>query len=389
MLHVIPSVSLRDGGPSRAIGSIERALCEAGISVTTVTTDSDGPGRRLSHELRPPVANGAVRFYASQIAEFYKIAPSIVPWLWRNVPSFDVVHIHALFSFASVAAGIIARQLGVPYLIRPLGTLTNYGLTQRRPWMKRISLTLLEGGLLRDAAAVHFTSELESREARELGVNMRGVVIPLGVECPEVSKRADLTAEYPEIEGRAIVLFLSRLDPKKNVECLLHAFSILYRNRPDAILVIAGEGEDAYVDRLKRLAASLNIADHIVWLGHVERQRRATAFAAAHLFVLPSLSENFGIAAAEAMLAGIPCILSREIAIAPDVQEAKAGFVVEPTPEDVALAMTTLITNKDMSQGLGKRGKSYAERQFSTAAMANSLIRVYEDVTSTRQRSAA
>ena len=96
---------------------MEAAVTEAGAQVTTATTDDDGPGRRLAIDARPDQANRATRFYARKWLDFYNIAPGIVPWLWRNVRRFDVVHIHALFSFSSIAAAIVARARGVPYII--------------------------------------------------------------------------------------------------------------------------------------------------------------------------------------------------------------------------------------------------------------------------------
>jgi hypothetical protein len=109
VLHVIPSVSPVRGGPSRAIAMIERALASSGVSITTATTDDDGPGRRLRAEAQPRTANGARRVYARKRLQFYTVAPGLVPWLWRHVRDFDVVHIHALFSFTSTAAALMAR----------------------------------------------------------------------------------------------------------------------------------------------------------------------------------------------------------------------------------------------------------------------------------------
>ena len=97
--------------------------------------------------------------------------------------NFDVVHIHSLFSFTCVAAALIASWRRVPYVVRPLGTLSEYGVTQRRPWLKRLSLAILEARILRHAAAVHFTSEAEREEAMKLNLPLQGVVIPLAVEA--------------------------------------------------------------------------------------------------------------------------------------------------------------------------------------------------------------
>ena len=384
ILYVIPSVSHVHGGPSHVIAVMEAAVAEAGAKVTTATTDDDGPGRRLAINARPDLVNGAKRFYARKWFDFYSIAPGIVPWLWRNVRRFDVVHIHALFSFSSVAAAIVARARGVPYIIRPLGTLTTYGVSQRRPWLKRLSLAVIEGPIIRASAAAHFTSKAEWDEAAALGIPLRGVVIPLGVEEQQPGDRQVLLGDFPSLEGRQRLLFLSRLDPKKNVEGLLRAFAQLERRHARANLVIAGNGPAAYVASLKELARSLGIAQRVVWLGHVEGPRKSAAFAAADAFVLPSFSENFGIAVVEALLAGLPCVLGRGVAIAKDVQKAGAGLVTAPEPDAIAQALEQLLGDDALRRDMGARGKAFAERQYSARAMAERLIALYEDIRSRR-----
>ena len=137
VLHVIPSISPVHGGPSQAMAMMERALESAGVAVTTATTDDDGPRRRIPFELQLDKVNGVARVYSRKLFDFYKVAPGLVPWLWRHVRDFDVVHIHALFSFSSVVAGQIARERDVPYVVRPLGTLATYAVMQRHPWSKR------------------------------------------------------------------------------------------------------------------------------------------------------------------------------------------------------------------------------------------------------------
>jgi glycosyltransferase involved in cell wall biosynthesis len=358
---------------------MEAAVTGTGATVTTATTDDDGPGRRLAIHAKRSLTNGVTRFYARKWFDLYTIAPGLVPWLWRNVRRFDVVHIHALFSFPSVAAAIVARARGVPYITRSLGTLTDYGLSQRRPWLKRLSLAIIEGPILRASAAAHFTSKAEWDEAAALGIPMRGIVIPLGVEEQAAGNCEMLLRDFPALEGRPRLLFLSRLDPKKNLEGLLHAFAELQR-RSQASLVIAGDGPAPYVMGLKELARSLGIAQQVVWLGHVEGPRKSAALAAADVFVLPSFSENFGVAAAEALLAGLPCVLGEGIALAKDVEEAGAGVVTAPNPKAIARALEQLLGDDTLRRAMGAKGKAFAASHYSIRVMAEQLITLYEDV---------
>lgn len=378
-LHVIPSVSRAHGGPSVAMATIETALARAGVAATTATTDDDGPGRRFDAAALPRPPAGVTRVYFAKRTEFYKIASGLVGWLWRHAPAYDLVHIHGLFSFASVAAALIAHWRGTPYVLRPLGALAAYGMG-RRPLLKRLSLAVVEGPLLRRAAAVHFTSRQERDEALRLGVPMRAVVIPLGVEPAPPGDRAMLLREYPCLDGRRIVLSLSRLDPKKNIEGLLRAFARLEGRGLDASLVVAGAGDAAYVSSLAALAASLRIERRVVWLGEARGARKAAAFAAADLFVLPSFSENFGVAAVEALSAGAPCVLGRGVAIAGNVESAGAGVAVDPSPEAIAAALERLLRDDAARARMTGLARELAARDYSTEKMAGRLVELYRSL---------
>ena len=388
MLHVIPSVASGDGGPSRAIAIMERALCSSGLEIVTATTDH---GRASSAPSTERLAIGesiVTRFYAPKRMDFYKVAPSLVPWLWRNLKNFDAVHIHALFSFSSIAAGLIARARGVPYIIRPLGTLTVYGMA-RRAILKRASFALLEAPILRKAAAVHFTSKEEEEEAHALNIPMRGVVIPLGVEGLGTGDPSGLETEYPVLAGKLVVLFLSRVDPKKNIEALLEAYATNPTARQNSLLVIAGSGETSYAERVKSRALALGITDHIIWLGHVDGQRKRDAFARANLFVLPSFSENFGIAAVEAMLAGLPCILGEGVAVAKPAAAEGAALAVAPGPDGIAAALNRLLSDENLRKNMGAKARAHAQLHYSTEAMAKALIELYQNVSSAYPKEAA
>jgi glycosyltransferase involved in cell wall biosynthesis len=358
---------------------MERALTTAGIAVVTATTDH---GRRAGDPMTEDILwHGGIitRFYAPKAANFYKVAPALIPWLWRNVASFDAVHIHALFSFSSIAAGVIAWVRGVPYVIRPLGTLTAYGMTQRAS-LKKVSLALIEKPILRRAAAVHFTSKQEADEARALNITMRETLIPLGVEETADGIAERIEDEYPTLKGHNVILFLSRLDPKKNLETLLEAFSLSADLKSSAVLAVAGSGEAEYVLRLKERAHRLGISDRILWLGHLDGERKADALARADIFVLPSYSENFGIAAVEAMLAGLPCVLGEGVAVAKPADAEEAAIAVAPVPEAVARALERLLADPVLRARMGATARAHAQRCYSLDTMAECLKELYANL---------
>jgi len=381
VLHVIPSLSAVHGGPTRALALMERALSGLGVQVETVTSDDDGPGRHLDKPCGVTLAeNGVTRRYFHKRVDFYKASPAMGRWLVCHVRDYDLLHIHALFSYSSMAAARAARRAGVPYVIRPLGTLNRYGVSQRRPWLKRASLALLEGPALRAAAAVHFTSVDEQREAEALRLPLRGVVIPLGVEAGPPADVALVRAQFAGLADAPYLLYLSRLDPKKNLEGLLEAFGRLPLQWSMVRLLVAGAGEARYVAGLQDRTARLGLSDRVVWAGHVEGELKASALAGALAFVLPSFSENFGIAAAEALMAGLPCVLGQGVAIAGEVAEAGAGLAVAPDADSIAVALTAVLSDPQGRNRMAASAKTLAQRAYSAETMGERLVALYQQI---------
>jgi glycosyltransferase involved in cell wall biosynthesis len=377
VLHVIPSLSMAHGGPSRALVLMEQALLGEGVIVHTATTNDDGPGRRHGKPLGVPLQeDGVTRWYFGKTMEFYKVSPAFARWIFREAAGYDLIHIHALFSFTSTAAAAAARRCGVPYVIRPLGTLNTYGMMRRRPRLKGWSAHFIEAPMLRHAAAVHFTSDDEAVQARLLGVSMKEAVIPLGI--PASPQGAAPPRTKPGAAPQ--LLFLSRLDPKKNVEGLLSAIALLKHELPALRLAIAGDGSPAYVSGLKARAASLHLEQQVTWLGHVQGEHKIAAFAAADMFVLPSYSENFGIAAAEALAAGLPCVLGEGVAIAKEVLDADAGIMVGTDPASIAHGLRRIIAEHELLSRMSVNASQLARERYSAKAMGARLKRLYAEI---------
>jgi glycosyltransferase involved in cell wall biosynthesis len=371
VLHVIPSLSREHGGPTLAVRQMLAAMVSTDILLQVATTDDGEPMVNAHHTV----------FLFRKIFHFYKFAPAFVFWFWRRAKSYDVVHIHTLFSFMTTVSGVICRLRGVPYVLRPLGTLAPYGLSQRRPLLKRLSMALIEGPLLRHAAAVHFTSNAELQEAQRLNCTFRPVVIPLAAESDPESRRVDVPVQSAtKRSDKKTVLYLSRLDPKKNVEALLQAFAGVHKKVPDSRLVVAGGGVASYVTSLKRLCNELDISFVVEWVGFASGEAKAKLFDDATLYVLPSFAENFGIAVAEALAAGVPCVVSTGVALASDIVEYSAGRAVEPTTTALEDAIVEMLGNDSELSLASSNARRLATERFSMSAMRERLTNLYNRV---------
>jgi glycosyltransferase involved in cell wall biosynthesis len=326
------------------------------------------------------LGNLSCRHFGRQLG-FYSVSLPLAFWIARHAREYDVVHVHSLFSFPSLAASFFSRISGVPYVIRPLGTLCRWGRQHRRPLLKKASLALIEKKILAGAAAIHYTSEQEKEEAADLGISRPAWVLANPVDRPAQYAslgRGHFRTKYPGLAGRPIILFLARLDPVKGLDLLLTAFKRVRERYVRAALVIAGQGDPHFESALRRQAEQLGITDSIIWAGFLDGESKWSALLDADVFVLPSYSENFGVAAVEAMCAGTPVVVSDRVGIHQAIQRAESGIVVRCDSRELADAITRLLDDPRLRARLSTNAKELATREFSADAVRSGLIRGYE-----------
>ncbi|MFM7228521.1 MAG: glycosyltransferase [Cyanobacteriota bacterium] len=378
VLHLIPSVSPLRGGPSQAVVAMVRAERALGCDARIVTTNDHGEG--LLHELPlgswgewqglPVRAFGRWSPPLRPLREF-QVAPALAPWLWHELPHWDLLHVHALFSWSTSTGMALARRRRVPYLLRTIGQLNTWSLRQS-PRRKRLLLRLVDRRNLQGAAALHFTSEAEQQEAAALGLATPTFVLPLGVDLPPADE-----IPVDRSPGPTRFVFLSRLHPKKQLPLLLEALAAMQRRQPAAAwtLAVAGDGDPAYLLELQQRAAALGLGERVRWLGFVAGAAKLQLLAGADWFVLPSASENFGIAALEALAAGTPVLLSPEVALAAVVAKADAGRLCPGQLEPLTEALLACLTPPDPQQRAAAR--RLAQERFGWEPIARALLARY------------
>lgn len=365
VLHVIPSVEERSGGPATAILPMCRALRIQGIDVVLASTDHGFA--QTNRDNFEDYKGVPARFFPVQFGDSFKYSRPFKAWLTTNVREFDLVHIHAVFNHASVAAAMACRKADVPYVVRPLGTLDPWSMKQK-PLRKRIFWTLTGKPMLQRSAAVHYTAFAE-KEATEkyLGLN-HGRVIALGVEA-KPDPNGFRTTDCP---SNPYVLSLSRLHPKKGLDVLIDAF--LSREHDTWRLVIAGDGPSEYVEFLKQKAGN---SERIVFAGWVEGERKEELLRGASLFALPSYQENFGLSALEAMAHGVPVLVTPEVNLAQEIEAANAGWVL--ARDKFEQGLDGLLADPEDLRTRGKAAYEFA-KSYSWEKTAADLIDLYEEV---------
>jgi glycosyltransferase involved in cell wall biosynthesis len=355
--------------------TIARALSQAGMDVHVVTTDDNGPERLHVPLGRPQHEDGATFWYFPRQTSFYNFSWPLTRWLAKHVREFDLVHIHALFSYAALPAAVLAGRAGVPYIVRPLGTLNRWGMQNRRRWLKKLSFRLIESRIMAGAAGIHYTCEQELVQASELGISGNSLIIPNAVDLP------DCEARPPRAEnGNKAILFLSRFDRKKGLDLLIEAFARVRNQGLNAVLVLAGSGDPDLVAQLKQDAERLGIASDVVWAGFLAGDDKWAALGDADVFVLPSYSENFGVALVEALASGCPAVLSDQVGIHREISRAGAGLVTPCRAEDLARALLAVLTDSTLRRRMSENGVRLARQQFSPDAVGRKLAETYAAV---------
>jgi glycosyltransferase involved in cell wall biosynthesis len=384
ILQIIPSISLVYGGPSQMVLGLASALAKAGVEVTILTTDSNGDNgqKPLDIPLNIPIKQDGYEIIYFRCAPFrrYKFSLGLLKFLKNNAKYSDIAHIHALFSPISTAAAIICRQQNLPYILRPLGTLDPSDLRKKKQ-LKQLYVALLERRNLAGASAVHFTSEQEAKISSRFGVSTKDLVIPLGV-IPPKNNTENIRNKFGIFNDKPVVLFMSRIDPKKGLELLIPALQKLSIQGLDFHFVLAGTNpqDPIYEQKIKSDIENSQLKSHTTITGFVTGEAKISLLETADLFVLPSYYENFGIAVAEAMVAGIPVVISDQVHIYQQVLDSESGWVGTTDVESIVRLLTTALSNLQECQRRGLNAQKYALQHFSWDAITQQVIQAYREI---------
>ncbi|UNU26703.1 glycosyltransferase [Microcoleus vaginatus] len=423
ILQIIPSISLVYGGPSQMVLELSAALAAKNIDVTIITTDSNGDIGQLPLDvpLNEPIKQNGYQIIYFRCSPWrrYKFSLSLLQWLNENARQFDLAHIHALFSPVTTLAATIARYHKLPYIMRPCGMLDPADLEKKKR-LKQIYATLLERPNLAGAAAIHFTSKEEAKISERFGLGSTGKMpVPRDLDCTgkmPVPQDLDCTGKMPVPQDLGstgkmpmprdlviplgvtaglfpkrlresqvpIILFMSRIEPKKGLDLLIPALESILASGIEFHFFLAGSNpQDAdYETQVKSKIHNSSLAKYTTITGFVSGDLKVELLRKADLFVLPSYYENFGIAVAEAMAAGVPVAISDRIHIAEDIQQAEAGWVGPLEVGAIANSIKSALLNPEERQRRGLNGKEYAKKHYNWEAIAQQTIDAYQEILS-------
>ncbi len=380
ILHVVPTYlpAVRYGGPIVSVHGLCKALAVRGHDVHVYTTNVDGPGVS-SVPLGAPFDIDGVRvwYFPTGLGRRLYRSPAMGAVLERRLDSFDVAHIHSVFLWPTTAAARIARRKGIPYVLSPRGMLVGDLFRRKSRLLKSTWVALFEKSNVADAASVHFTSELEAQEFHRLGFAARRIdIVPNGVALPPPRKSEPQPCCN---QARLRVLSLGRISWKKGLDRLIKAMVYV----PDAELVIAGNDEENYQPRLEQLAVENGVVDRTTFFGEVRGERKWELIRSCDLFVMASYSENFGIAALEAMACGLAVVTTPEVGLARTIEESGAGVIASGEPAALGGTLARLLADRRRLETMGQTGVKVAATAFGWNDIAERTERIYRECIAT------
>ena len=358
VLLTATSLQMDYGGPAFSVSRLARALVDAGVQVGLWAADGSAPVTQLL-----PKQTTVQRLAGSESEAL------------EDFGSVDLLHDNGIWLPHNHHLAVLAEKRGIPRVVSIRGMLEPWAFRHKHA-KKKVAWWLYQRRDLRRAQCHITTGEAEAGNVRRLELGVPIATIPNGVDVPE--------DRLPKIETESMTgrprtaLFLGRIYPIKGLPMLVEAWA---KVRPVGWrLRIAGPDEAGHQKQVEKAIADARLNDVISFLGPVDPERKSALLWDADLFVLPTYSENFGMAIAEALAHGLP-VLTTTGAPWPMLQEAGCGWWVEPSVDCLAEGLRAATNSEpEMLQQMGEKGCSLVSKQFSWNRIASLMCSTYEQI---------
>lgn len=342
------------GGPIESVAKLCEGLAADCNEVDVYTTTANGDEElRVKPGQAVDVDGVMVTYFRRLTKDHSHISPSLWLSLFKNVKKYDIVHIQSWWSPLVVVAALICVTRRVRFVLSPRGMLSKYVMTTGHNRIKKF-LHLTVGRFVLSHSILHATSKAEFEECRQVIPGWKGFILPNILSLPDIPLERRPGPKFT-------MLFMSRIHPKKGLELLFKAMSLV---RADVTLRVAGSGEEHYIENLKSLAVHLGIFDRIEWLGWLDRSQKFNALLDADLLVLPSYNENFANVVIEALHMGTAVMITKEVALSDFVVRNNLGWIIARDSENIIENLNNVISDVCKLNDIRKRGRSAVSQSF-------------------------
>lgn len=376
--NVITSINQDIGGPAVVVPAFAEILAEGGIDSHLLTLDYSHRGPQVEIDPQVCLHSYPTSLFSSKLGGISFEAAQQLDFL--SCHQLDIVHSHSLWLFLNFYARKAALKNNLPLIISPHGALEPWSLSQNS-LKKRFVWSLCEYKNLKSASLFHATSKQEAQSIRNLGFGQPIAVIPNGVSnelLTSTGSRKKLETQFPKCKDKRWLLFLSRLHSKKGVDTLILVWKELAKYYPEWHLIIAGPDRSGYKSTLEGLAADIGVSESLTFTDLLAGELKLSALYNSDVFVLPTHSENFGIAIAEALGCGTPVITTKN---APwnELITTRSGWWIDDSRSSLLEALTEAMNLSESElSAMGQRGRELIIQKYSWNAIAKKLMQTYK-----------
>lgn len=387
ILHVSPSYypAVKYGGPIQSVHLLNKKLAEKGVHVDVLTTNAGilpSPGlRRVEKDEWCYFDRLRVKYLNYWGYEHFNFSIPFIKELKKIINDYDLVHITAVWNFPVYAAAYFCLKHKKPYIISTRGALHREALLSRSGLIKNIYFKLFAEKYLNKAYAIHYTTGVEKEESELIIQNKNGFVVPNGIDIKNIQLESSQKniLERIGITDKKYLLILGRIHSIKGFDILIPAVKNIFDENSDINLVIAGN-DSGYLEQTKKMADELKILNRIIFTGAVSGGDKWSLYKNALMFVLPSYSENFGMAVVEAMACGTPVVISDKVGIYKEVAEADAGIITGTTVDSLYNGIKKLLSDNELRKRIAANGKRLVEEKYSIDKVTDQMIEQYKSL---------
>ena len=364
--HVTSELCRRSAGHGAAVAAMSAATKKAGDEVRVFGLSSpdwvDGDNSTWS-------GAPATVFETTRWSGPLRYAPRMLEALCDFKP--NVVHLHGLWTYPSIAVLRWHRATGRPYVVSAHGMLMPVSL-EYKPIRKAAARRLFQDKVLQASSILHATSVDEESAYRDLGFNQRSALIPLGINSvvPPETDRAGCDCR---------ALFLGRLHHQKGLDWLIEAWAALENDFPNWELSIVGPLDPSFAEKMERIRR-VTSGKRISFLPPVYGDEKYQLMASSDLFVVPSRSENFGLTVAESLMMEVPVIATTGTPWA-GLVDADAGWWIKPGAPALEGALREAMSLPDGERRrMGRNGRRWIDRDFSLTVIREQWQALYKSI---------
>jgi glycosyltransferase involved in cell wall biosynthesis len=359
ILSFVSSIDLSSGGPSRSVPMLAKGLAELGVDVTLMTIRSKNMN---VHALEGTTARLKVlepSFTRKEIAQYLKDE------------KYHLIQIQSMWDWPYHKVMVEARKLGIPYIVTPRGMLEPWSLSQKK-WKKKLAWWLYQRNDVQKSVCVFTTAKMEAEHVTNLGITTCKAVIPNGIETDSYPCKTSVDVVKKQ------VLFLSRVHVKKGIEVLFEVWKQIHPDYEDWQLLVIGNGEAEYIHSLENRVECLGLKESIKILPPVFGNDKIQIYQESALFCLPSYSENFGMAIAEAMSCGTPVITTTNCPWN-ILNDTKTGWCIDLNVDNLERALREALSmNPTELYDMGQKASKLIYENFDYRNVTRKTLKLYE-----------